>query len=148
MRKTVDITVRALSPGSNDPTTAVHGLSHVSALLGQLVTCALGPTSLRDEAGVLRFVLPQWTTEELVRLGIEEPIQFAANQPAVVRRLAGLLRELAWRTRGGELEETLRSRLDQVVRLAEETTSIDRAETTSWRHHLEDALAGRWPAER
>ena len=34
LRKVVDIAVRALSPGTNDPTTAVHALSHVSTLLG------------------------------------------------------------------------------------------------------------------
>ncbi|NEK86751.1 DUF2254 domain-containing protein [Blastococcus saxobsidens] len=147
LRKTVDITGRALSPGSNDPTTAVHGLSHVSALLGELVSCPLDATPFRDEDGVLRFVLPQWTAEELVRLGIEEPIQYAGGQPAVLRRLAGLLRELAWRAPRGSLDETLRTRLDQVVALAEESTSIDRAETTLWRTHLSDALAGRWTVQ-
>ena len=145
LRKTVDITVRALSPWSNDPTTAVHGLSHISALLGELLGCPLGATPFRDEAGELRFVLPQWSAEELLRLGIEEPIQFAGGQPAVLRRLAGLLRELAWLAPPRTLDAMLRTRLDQVAGLAEESTSIDRAETTTWQEHLGEALAGRWP---
>lgn len=35
LRKLADIAVRALSPGINDPTTAVHAMSHLSALLGE-----------------------------------------------------------------------------------------------------------------
>ncbi|RZU32590.1 DUF2254 domain-containing protein [Blastococcus saxobsidens] len=147
LRKTVDITVRALSPGTNDPTTAVHGLSHVSALLGELVSRPLGATPFRDEAGRVRFVLPQWDATALVRLGVEEPIQCAGGQPAVLRRLAGLLRELAWRAPAGSLDEPLCRYLDRVVELAEETTSIDGDETSTWRGRLAGSLAGRWPAD-
>ena len=47
----VDITIRALSPSTNDPTTAVHGLSHVSALLGELVAHPPRPSAFRDDDG-------------------------------------------------------------------------------------------------
>ncbi|NEK59490.1 DUF2254 domain-containing protein [Geodermatophilus sabuli] len=145
LRKVVDIAVRALSPGTNDPTTAVHALSHVSALLGELATHPLRPVPFRDEDGVVRLVLPQWDVHSLVRLGLEEPLHFGEGQPAVLRRLARLLRELAWRAPGGSLDEVIRRYMERVVCLAEESTDVDAAETGAWRQQLTDALAGRWP---
>ena len=145
LRKVVDIAVRALSPGTNDPTTAVHALSHVSALLGELVTCPLQPICFRDEDGVVRVVLPQWDHRTLLQLGLEEPVHFAEGQPAVLRRLASLLRELAWRAPSGALDRELAALLDRVVALTEESTAVDGAEIACWRRQLADALAGRWP---
>lgn len=147
LRKVVDIAVRALSPGTNDPTTAVHALSHVSALLGELVEHPLGPLPVRDDDGVLRLVVPRWDVATLVQLGLEEPLTFASGQPAVLRRLAGLLRELAWRAPRGPLDAVLRSHLDRLVDLAAESTAVGRTETDAWRRHFDDALAGRWAAE-
>ena len=147
LRKVVDIAVRALSPGTNDPTTAVHAMSHVSALLGDLAGRSLGPLVSRDDDGHLRLLVPQWELPDLVRVGLEEPVQFASGQPTVLRRIAGLLRELAWRTPRGTVDGMLRSDLDRVVGLARETTSVDPDETERWRREFDDALAGRWTAQ-
>ncbi len=146
LRKVVDIGVRALSPGTNDPTTAVHALSHISALLGELACRPLGPLLGRDGRGVVRLVARQWELADLVRLGLEEPVQFGEGQPAVLRRLAGLLRELAWRAPAGVLDEDLRRYLDRVVDLAERSTTVAPAEISRWRQQLGDALTGRWEA--
>ncbi len=144
LRKVVDIAVRALSPGTNDPTTAVHALSHVSALLGELATHRLQPIRFRDGDGVVRLVVPQWDLAALVQLGLEEPLAFAGGQPAVLRRLAGLLRELAWRAPRGALDGDLLGYLGRVVRLAAESTEVDAAETARWRRDVTEALSGRW----
>jgi hypothetical protein len=82
----------------------------------------------------------------LVREGLEEPLQFSSGQPAVLRRLAGLLRELAWQAPPRVLDDVLRSHLQRVVDLARETTAVDHAETARWERELTDALAGRWAA--
>ncbi len=104
----VDIAARALSPGVNDPTTAVHALSHVSALLGDLAHRPLGPAVTRDEQGTTRLVVPQRTLESLVRLGLEEPVQYAEGSPAGAAPAGRLLRELAWRAPAGRLDATVR----------------------------------------
>ena len=144
LRKVADIVVRALSPGTNDPTTAVHGLSHVAALLGDLVTRPLAPIRWCDEDDVLRLVLPQWDLPDLLRVGLEEPVQFASGQPAVLRRIAALLRELAWCAPRGRIDAELMEQLDRVVELARESTSVDPSETERWRRRVADAMAGRW----
>ena len=41
LRQLVDVTIRALSPSVNDPTTAVHALSHISAVLCQMLPLLL-----------------------------------------------------------------------------------------------------------
>lgn len=145
LRKVVDIAVRALSPGTNDPTTAVHALSHVAALTGELLDRPPAPLQARDDDGVLRLTVPSWDAGALLELALEEPLAFASGQPAVLRRIAGVLRELAWRAPRGVADAALRSRLDQVVELALGSTSVDRAETDAWRRRVDDALAGRWP---
>ncbi|MCF6507410.1 DUF2254 domain-containing protein [Blastococcus sp. MG754426] len=149
LRKIVDIAGRALSPGINDPTTAVHALSHVSALLGDLLPRRSSLRAWRDEDGVVRLLVPRWTAEELLSLGLEEPLQYASGQPAVLRRIAGLLHELAWRVRGEGFDSSLRALLDRTVDQALESTSIGSRETDAWRAAVEEALAGRWsPARR
>ena len=145
LRKVVDIAVRALSPGTNDPTTAVHALSHVSALLGDLAGRPLHPMAFHDDDGVLRLVVPQWDAVALVRSGLEEPLQFSSGQPTVLRRIAALLRELAWRVPRGPLDGELRAHLARVVAVARETTALGEEETTRWESEFADALAGRWP---
>jgi uncharacterized membrane protein len=148
LRKIVDITVRALSPGINDPTTAVHALSHASALLGDLVSRPLAPDCRVDADGIVRLVVPQWTPVALVDLVLEEPLHYASGQPAVLRRIAVLLREVAWRAPRGVIDDALRARLRHAVDLAAESTQITASERRSWEEALDSALTGGWPAHR
>ena len=144
LRKVVDIAGRALSPGIHDPTTAVHALSHVSAMLGELVSRPAEARRRHDQDGTLRLIVPQWEHHALLELGLEEPLQYASGQPAVLRRIAALLREVAWRAPRGRLTTNLRELMDQVADLAGDSTAIDAAEIRSWRTDLDEALDGRW----
>ncbi len=147
LRKVVDVAVRALSPGTNDPTTAVHALSHTSALLGDLVTRPLEARRLVDD-GVLRAVVPQWSATALLDLALEEPLQYASGQPAVLRRAAALLREVAWRAPRDLLDDRLRGYVAALGAVAGDSTRVTAEERQAWAQRLEQALAGTWPAER
>lgn len=101
LRKVVDVAVRALSSGVNDPTTAVHALAHVSALARRPPR---GAATRRRPPGRRRRPPPG--DHDVVRRrpaepGAGSPLQSAAGQPAVLRRLAALLREVAWLTPRG-----------------------------------------------
>ncbi|MCO7221484.1 DUF2254 domain-containing protein [Klenkia sp. PcliD-1-E] len=144
LRKIVDIAVRALSPGVNDPTTAVHALSHVSALLADLAHRPLGPAVTRDEDGDVRLVVPQYDFPALVRLGLEEVLQYAEGSPAVLRRVAGVLRELAWRAPRDRARDCLPVWSDRLGVVAGRTADLSASEVRQWRDDVEDALAGRW----
>ena len=96
----------------------------------------------------MRVVVPAWDLPALLQLGLEEPLQFAGGQPAVLRRLAGVLREVAWRARGRSVDDLLRGYAGSLTDTALRSTSIDGEETTAWRGAVERALAGSWPAQR
>ena len=96
LRQLTDVANKALSPGINDPTTAVHTLGHISALLCRLSHVDLDPLAVHDDTGQLRVVLRQPGFAELVETAIDQPRRYGASDPQVLGRLFQLLAELAW----------------------------------------------------
>lgn len=111
LRQLVDVAARALSPGINDPTTAVHVISHLSVLLCRLVDRNPGPEHLHDDEGRVRVVLSMPCLGDLLDLALAQPRLYGATDPAVIERLLLLLQELAWcdrqRNYRTEIEEQL-----------------------------------------
>ena len=95
-RQLVDVAARALSPGINDPTTAVHVLGHLSALLCRLTQRQPGPIRLADDEGRVRVVLAMPSLGDLLELAMAQPRLYGISDPAVAERLLGLLQELSW----------------------------------------------------
>lgn len=86
-RQLVDIASRALSPGTNDPTTAVQSLDRVYALLLNLSERSI-PSPLRlDDQGALRLVLPRPAWEDYVHLAFDEVIEYGVSSSQVRERL-------------------------------------------------------------
>ena len=100
-RQLADVAARALSPGINDPTTAVHVIGHLSELLCRLAQRDPGPEHLTDETGRIRVVLSLPGMGELLGMAMNQPRQYGAADPAVAGRLLALLQELAWCDRNG-----------------------------------------------
>lgn len=114
LRQLVDIAVRALSPGVNDPTTAVHALSHISAVLAELDRMPPEPPALADEHGIPRLVPSQHEFGDLLELAVEQPRRYGASDPDVAARLFQLLEELAECVRRPERRSAIRSQLDRL----------------------------------
>ncbi len=94
-RQLVDIAERALSPGINDPTTAVQCIDQIHALLRRIAGRA-GPEAVWcDDDGRPRVLLPVPTWEALVQLGFEEIRHWGASSIQVRRRLQLALDDLA-----------------------------------------------------
>lgn len=93
MRQLVDIALRALSPGINDPSTAVQALDRIHDLLRRLAVRRF-PTSARSVDGVVRLLLNRPSWHDHVRLGLEEIRLAGAQQVQVSRRLHILLDDL------------------------------------------------------
>ncbi|MBX9394441.1 DUF2254 domain-containing protein [Streptomyces sp. TRM72054] len=147
LRQLTDIAAKALSPGINDPTTAVHALSHSSALLCELARRDLGPRLLRDDHQQVRVVLRRPDLQDLLDLAVSQPLRYGAAEPAVLARLAMLLRELAWSSAPDQHPAVtatlarLRSTIDaqnlhatEHFRLIELTERVDEALTGRWTH--------------
>lgn len=147
LRQLVDVAVRALSPGVNDPTTAVHALGHVSSVLGDLVSRPIPSTVERDDEGFVRVVGRQLDLEALLDIAIAGPRQYGASDLDVALRLLRLLREVAWRSSHPELAEGLRRRATEVLAAAEtaDRTRAELSRLTEARAAVLDALERRWP---
>ncbi len=72
LRQLVDIAERSLSPGVNDPSTAVQCLDQIHDLLRRLAARPYPPIAHQDEDGVVRFIAsaPSWA--EHVALAVDE----------------------------------------------------------------------------
>lgn len=97
LRQLADVASKALSPGINDPTTAIHTLGHISSLLCDLSDRDLGPVLMRDDDGDLRVRLRRPTLNDFVDLGLSQPRRYGAEDPQVLERIARVLLDLSYR---------------------------------------------------
>lgn len=93
-RQLVDIAIRALSPGTNDPTTAVQALDRLHDLLRLLVTREVpSPIMPADSRRALRVLqLPDW--DDYVELAVDEIRLAGQGQLQIGRRLRSMLEDL------------------------------------------------------
>ena len=95
IRQLVDMAERALSPGVNDPTTAVQALDQIHDLLRQIVRRPVPPYRCHVEDGRSVVLLPQPTVEDYLALGLDEIAHWSADSDRVRRRIAVLLDNVA-----------------------------------------------------
>jgi uncharacterized membrane protein len=90
----VDVAIKALSPGINDPTSAVTALNHLHELLRIVGRRRLDVGEYRDAAGEARLTvkLPAW--EDYVSLGVDEIRHYGAGSVQIARRLRAMLEDL------------------------------------------------------
>lgn len=98
IQQILDIALRALSPGVNDPTTAVHALGHLSAITVRTAAMSPMPPGLADGAGALRVVTSPVTSADRIRAALSPMRHHGAASPAVVDRLLQTVDELAYVT--------------------------------------------------
>lgn len=94
LRVLVDIALKALSPGINDPTTATQALDEIEMLLLALAERQLGPVTVRGPDGLplLDHRLPDWA--DYVSLATDEIRHYGAASVQVLRRLRALFEEV------------------------------------------------------
>lgn len=94
IRQLVDVAARALSPGTNDPTTAVQAIDQIHDLL-RIVAGRPRPRSVRlDDERHPRVLRAERSWEELVALGFDELRLYGAAHLLVARRLGAALSDL------------------------------------------------------
>jgi uncharacterized membrane protein len=114
LRQLVDVALRALSPGVNDPTTAQDAIFHATAVLAELLR-RTPPGTQQDEAGRALLVPEAPGHIDLVRLTFEEVRRAAADAPSVCIYLLEGLRLLIEST-GDDLSPSAR---DEILRQAD-----------------------------
>lgn len=150
IRQLTDIVVRAMSPGVNDPTTAVHALGHVSAVLADISVLPPQPVALVDDDEIVRVILRIHEFDELLEAALEQPRRYGAEDPVVVARLFQLIREVAYRTS----DPAHRSALEGQLRRLEATVAavdydeIEVARFAAQAAAARSALTGEWDFAR
>jgi uncharacterized membrane protein len=93
-RQLVDMAAKALSPGINDPTTAVQVLDRVHDLLRRLAVLDDPGAIHRDAAGIARLDAPVHRWDHFVRLACDEIRRYGSDSIQVHQRLRGMLDDL------------------------------------------------------
>ncbi|MHA7241632.1 DUF2254 domain-containing protein [Paeniglutamicibacter antarcticus] len=107
LQQLLDIACKALSPGINDGTTAVHAIGHVSALLCGLAERPTGPYLVRDKTETARVLVLRPGLEDMLELAMRQLLRYAMDDPRAAERTVKLLLELAWVDKAGKLAEPL-----------------------------------------
>lgn len=91
VRQLVDIAERALSPGVNDPTTAVQAIDRLHGVLRRLAGLPLGERWMAGGDGSARVSIREPSWDDLLALALDEIRIAGAGSVQISRRLRALL---------------------------------------------------------
>jgi uncharacterized membrane protein len=139
-----DIAVRALSPGLNDPTTAMHAIDRLAQLLAALAP-RVAPTAVRraDEGRGARVIVRQTTFDRAVGLAFDQIRHYGVSDPGVARRLLGVLGELAGATEA-DARQAIAAQAEAIARAARRALAdpVDAADVERLAERLAERVRG------
>jgi uncharacterized membrane protein len=120
LRQLVDIASKALSPGINDPYTAVQAVNWVKALLCKLAHYPLGEEVLHDQRSEAHVIISAPSFADYLDLACGQPRRYGAGEPMVARALLQLLRDVGMLVEGTERRELVNRQIRLVLADAEQ----------------------------
>ncbi|MES2459039.1 MAG: DUF2254 domain-containing protein [Armatimonadota bacterium] len=90
----VEVATRALSPGTNDPFTAILCIDRIGASLCHLAERQIPSAARLDDTGTLRVIAKTISFEAIVETAFREIRHYGQEDPAVAQRLREVLDEL------------------------------------------------------
>jgi uncharacterized membrane protein len=116
VRQIVEVAVRALSPGINDPFTAINCIDVLGSAICRVARHGL-PGPLRfDAAGTLRLVMPVTTFGGLVDMAFNQIRQYGASSVPVTVRMLEVIADAAEQLTGEPERAVLRRHAAMVYR--------------------------------
>jgi uncharacterized membrane protein len=145
IRHLVEIAVRALSPGINDPYTAVSVISQLSAAMARLLGSEMPAGVFRDSGGRTRVLCPRPTHATTISSAFDQIRQSGGDKPLVVLNLIAAVERLAPHVRTPGQAELLRGQLDTILETARRAVpdASDRADIEARAEAARAALANR-----
>ena len=132
----VEIAARALSPGVNDPYTAMTCIDWLSAAFAELAR-RRPPSRFRlDDSGELRVITAEVSFEQQVRHGFGRMRSYLAGDVNAAAQALGTYARLAQDCRSGDQVEVLASEADALLRLADH--KLEPAEASELRNQARD----------
>jgi uncharacterized membrane protein len=90
----VDMAIKALSPGINDPNTAVRVIEEMTFRFPRLAQVRLGPVGRTDAEGVQRVAVRAPAFGDLAEMATAQIVLYSGGDPAVIRALGHFVRVL------------------------------------------------------
>jgi len=125
VRQLVEIALRALSPGINDPFTAMTCIDWLGSALARLAESGLPAAERRDADGRLRLLLDALTFEGVADAALKQIRQAGVGHVAVAIRLLDTLAAIAPQARTRSHAEALRAHADEVLTGALDANPLD-----------------------
>ena len=120
IRQIVDMAMRALSPSTNDTTTAVMCLDYLTAILSRLAVRSI-PSSYRFEDGELRVIAIGQNFIGLVAESFDQIRGSAAGNVAIMLKMLAALQTIAGLTDSPRRRQALREQAEAIAELAART---------------------------
>ena len=117
----VELAVRALSAGINDPFTATNCIDRLGASLGRIAACAVPRSQFCDEEGAVRVVMPVVTFSDLLESAFNQIRQHGSGNTAVLIRIVEALGEISRRTTRASDAEVVLRHIDMIEREGEDS---------------------------
>jgi uncharacterized membrane protein len=143
LRQLVDIAVKALSPGINDPVTAGHAIGYLADLLVRLQHRRLGPQVHADAEGTARLVLPDRDSRYYLDLACGQIRRYGRREPTVLVALLRMLRDVAVAAPDEREREEVRRQSALIVdEMSDDLHPQDAATVHDLAARVEQALGG------
>lgn len=132
-----EIATRALSPGVNDPKTAMICLDWLSVGLCGLAARNFPSAARREEGGTVRVIAKVPSFESLLDSALDQIRRYGRSDAEVLTRMLHVLAEVASCTRRGPRRDALKRHADLVRTEAEEGLTAEEAKVqVAARHRL------------
>lgn len=115
----VEVAVRALSPGINDPYTAITCVDNLSAIMSKLARTPFPYKHRYDSKGNLRLIVDILTFEGMLDTAYNQIRQFAGSSPAVLIRMMEAINNIHKFAQDDSQREILKKHADMIFRSAE-----------------------------
>jgi uncharacterized membrane protein len=120
VRQLVDVALKALSPGINDPTTAETCVQYLTTILARLAPRKMPPQRRYCE-GVMRLIVRQPDFGELLFEAFDQVRDSAAGNPTIIRSLFEALQRLTCVTVDSDRRRALRDHARWLAELVDRT---------------------------
>jgi uncharacterized membrane protein len=141
----VEIAVRALSPGINDPATACLCVDRLGAAISKVAARPVPSAFRTGRSGKLRLVAKHYGFDGLANAAFNEIRQYGRTSVPVTIRLLEAIRRIAARVQREEDRATLQRHADMILRGSEEPAfdENDRRDIAAAYHAAVEALNSR-----
>jgi len=117
----VEVALRALSPGINDPFTAITCIDYLGSALCRLTNRAFPSSNRYDDEGKLRVIAKPLTFEGVINAAFDQIRQYGRTSVAVTIRLLETLKTIADHARSFEQKNAILRQADMIIRESQES---------------------------